>query len=111
MKIKLTETELKTLIKKVISEVENLSTTYTTLNKQVLTDKKTGKKYTIQPGDVWSKKIQNNETYYKHKNGLYFTCSGNNIKSFEEEDMYTESNIKNLQGSEKLYFTMKSKLC
>lgn len=111
MKIRLTETELKSLIKKVISEVENLSTSYTTLNKQVLTDKKTGKTYTILPGDVWTKKVKNNTAYYKHKNGLYFTCTGNSVMGFEEEDMYSESNISKLEGSKPLFYTMKSKLC
>ena len=108
MKIELTERELTSLIKKKIVEIEN---NYTTIYKHILTDKNTGKKYVVNTGDIWTKKTRNNETYYQHKNGLYFTCSGKNITSFEEEDMYTESNIKNLQNSDKLYYTMKSKLC
>jgi len=111
MKIRLTEIELKNLIKKIISEVDNLSPNYKTKYKQILTDRKTGKNYTILPGDVWSKKVKNNQVYYQNKNGLYFTCNGKGVVGFEEEDMYIETNIFKLDGSKSLFYSMKSKLC
>lgn len=109
--VRLTESDLVRIVKRVIEENEINEIDYTTKYNHSLTDKY-GKKYSVIKNSVWKEKNINGEKFWVNsKNGLYFNCNGKNHPETEEEELYTPMNILKMNGSQSLTSTMKTELC